>query len=105
MYLFVLYSFSCNLIEFNLICLPKGDSQQSAVDGKCAGQLFDPQVRFPWHSEWLSQSPSLIAQGAATEQHSPSKFTPSQFLPKVLKGIFLCIYLSCSFNSNLINFH
>ena len=79
MYLFVLYPLSCNLIDFNLInqfyqdiCLPKGDSQQFASDGKGAGQLFDPQIRFPWHSESLSQSPSLIAQGAAIEQHSPS---------------------------------
>ena len=67
-----MYSFSCNLIDFNLICLPKGDSQQSAPDGKGAGQLFDPQIRFPWHSESLSQSPSLIAQGTETEQHSLS---------------------------------
>mgnify|MGYP006975634153 CR=1 FL=1 len=54
------------------IFLPEGDSQQSAPDGKGAGQLFRPQIRFPWHSELLSQSPSLIAQGAATEKHSPS---------------------------------
>ena len=80
MYSFALYSFSSNLIDFNLInqfykdiCLPKGDSQQSAPDGKGAGQLFRPQIRFPWHSYApSSQSPSLIAQGAATEQHSPS---------------------------------
>jgi hypothetical protein len=76
MYLFALYSFSSNLIDFNLInqfykdiCLPKGDSQQSAPEWKGAGQLLWPQIRFPWHSDSLSQSPSLIAQGASIEQH------------------------------------
>ena len=69
------------------IFLPEGDSQQSAPDGKCAGQLFDPHIRFPWHSWSKSQLPSLIAQGAATEQHSPSYITPSQVLPTVLKEI------------------
>ena len=83
MYLFLLYSFGCNSIDFNLTCLPKGDSQQSAPDGKGAGQLFCPHIRCPWHSRSKSQPPSLIEQGAATEQQSSSKFTPSQELPEI----------------------
>ena len=51
--------------------------------------MFRPQIRFPWHSESLSQSPSLIAQGAAIEQHSLSKFVPSQDLPEILKEIYI----------------
>ena len=89
------------------IFLPEGDSQQSAPDGKCAGQLFDPQIRFPWHSESLSQSPSLIAQGAPIEQHSLSKFVPSQDLPKILKKILTGYFMfehSGDLYYNFVNF-
>ena len=54
--------------------------------------MFDPQIRFPWHSESLSQSPSLIAQGTATEQHSQSKFVPLQDSPEILKEILISYF-------------
>jgi hypothetical protein len=67
-----------------MFCVEYSPTQQSAdplqlPDGKSFIQLSVPQLRFPAHSESLSQSPPPTLHGLELEQQDqPVEGTPSQ---------------------------